>query len=47
MIAINEALAARLADVAGIDNPVGLTVGLYCPCTAKSARRQSKWRSWE
>jgi putative ABC transport system permease protein len=31
VIAINEALAARLADVAGIRNPVGLTVGLYCP----------------
>jgi predicted permease len=28
---INEALAARLADVAGIRNPVGMTVGLYCP----------------
>jgi putative ABC transport system permease protein len=31
VIAINEALAARLADIAGIGNPVGLTVGLYCP----------------
>jgi predicted permease len=31
VIAINEALAARLADVAGIHNPVGLKVGLYCP----------------
>jgi putative ABC transport system permease protein len=31
VIVINEALAARLADVAGIRNPVGLSVGLYCP----------------
>jgi hypothetical protein len=31
VIVINEALAARLADVAGIDNPVGLSVALYCP----------------
>jgi putative ABC transport system permease protein len=31
VIVINEALAARLADAAGIRNPVGLTVGLYCP----------------
>lgn len=30
-IMINEALAARLADVANVKNPVGLTVGLYCP----------------
>lgn len=31
VIVINEALAARLADVAGIGNPVGLSVRLYCP----------------
>lgn len=31
VIVINEALAARLADVAGIRNAVGLRVGLYCP----------------
>ncbi|MBL8214184.1 MAG: ABC transporter permease [Bryobacterales bacterium] len=31
VIVINEALAARLADIAGIRNPVGLRVGLYCP----------------
>lgn len=31
VIVINEALAARLADVAGIGNAVGLRVGLYCP----------------
>lgn len=31
VIAINEVLAARLAEVAGVRDPVGLTVGLYCP----------------
>ncbi len=31
VMVINEALAARLADAAGIRNPVGMTVGLYCP----------------
>jgi predicted lysophospholipase L1 biosynthesis ABC-type transport system permease subunit len=35
VVVINEALAKRLADVAGMKNPVGQTVGLYCPMYIK------------
>jgi hypothetical protein len=31
--------AARLADVAGIRNPVGMTVGLYCPVDGERRAR--------